>query len=75
MNDLATLISSVIRVRAEDLADSMSMQDVPAWDSLAHMELIAEIENRYGIQLTADEIVTMTRVDRIREILETRGVA
>ncbi len=75
MSDLLGVIASVIRVPAEELGDDTCMQDVAAWDSLAHMELIAEIENRYGVELDADEIVSMTRVGRIREVLETRGVA
>jgi len=51
----------------------MSMVD--GWDSLKHMELIVTIENEFGIpKLEMDEIVEMTSIAKIKEVLQGKGV-
>ena len=51
------------------------MKDLEAWDSLKHMELIVSLENKFGIELSFDEIVAMQTVSEIKQVLRQRGVA
>lgn len=74
MSDLTTIIAQAIRMRPEEISDELAMEAVDSWDSLAHMDLVAGIESTYGIDLTADDIVAMTRVGAIREVLAKKGV-
>lgn len=41
----------------EDTAKGLHYQDIDAWDSVGHMTLIAEIEDRFGIDMEADDII------------------
>ena len=50
------------------------MADTRSWDSLAHMELVLTIEERYHVNLSADEIVTMTSIAGIAAVLRAHGV-
>ncbi len=43
--------------------------DVPAWDSLGVLSLIAALDQRCGIVLSGEEIEKMTRIDDILEVL------
>jgi acyl carrier protein len=47
----------------------------PAWDSLGHMALVAEFEDRFGIELGTDDVVGMTSYASALEILRRHGVA
>lgn len=38
------------------LTDATTAADVPEWDSLRHMLIIAEIEQRCGITFTSEEL-------------------
>lgn len=58
----------------EEVESSLTMQDIDLWDSLKHMELIVSIEEKVGIELTFEEIVTMQSVGEIRRVLEARGI-
>ena len=49
------------------------MKDLDVWDSLKHMELIAELEREFDLQLSFDEIVTMRSVGDIKRVLTKRG--
>jgi acyl carrier protein len=51
------------------LQDHMTFEEVPGWDSIGHMNLVAEIESRFGIALDMDEIVAMDSVKAVRELV------
>jgi acyl carrier protein len=57
------------------LQDSMSFQDVPGWDSVGHMNLIGELESRFGIALEMDEIVALDSVGAVRELIARKKAA
>jgi acyl carrier protein len=69
MNKLTPILCSVFRVRPEDIKDGASMQDIPGWDSLTHMDLIATLEQAFDVQFTGDEIADMRSVQAIRALL------
>lgn len=72
---LRVVLADVLQVAPSLLTDDLAMQDVDAWDSLKHMELIVSLENTFGIQLSFDEIVNMQSVGNIRRVLEVRRKA
>ena len=44
------------------------------WDSVAHMALVAELEDRFGIELETDDLVEMSSYAKSLEILRRYGV-
>lgn len=46
----------------------------PQWDSAGHMALVAEFEDRFGIDLETDDIVEITSYAKSLEILRRHGV-
>lgn len=49
-------------------------QDVPKWDSLQHMALVAAIEQTFDISLSMDEMIEIRSVKDICQILDRHGV-
>lgn len=49
-------------------------QEVEGWDSVAHMTIVAELEEQFGIMLDTDDIIEMSSVERTIEILQKYGV-
>ena len=68
------LIAEILRVSPNDVVDSMGMDDVGTWDSLSHMQLIVTIESDFGVELSAEEIVEMRTIGKIREVLKAKGI-
>lgn len=62
-------MSVVFRIPENSISDEAKMSDIPAWDSLSHMNLIVDIEREYGIQLSGDDIAEMQSIVKIMEIL------
>ncbi len=48
--------------------------DTSAWDSMAHLELVMALEERYGIQLTVREMIELDGLAAIQRVLTRRGV-
>jgi len=51
------------------IADPMSFDDIPGWDSVGHMNLVTELESRFGMSLDMDEIVGLDSVGAARAIV------
>ena len=70
IDDLPEIFRSVLRLPPEfDLLDAMSFPDVPGWDSLGHMNLVAELERRYSVSLDLEEIVSIGSVRDVRRLI------
>lgn len=44
----------------------------PEWDSVAHMQLVAALEDAFGIMLETDDVIAMSDYAAVLEILRTR---
>lgn len=67
------LLSNILQIPESQVTETLAMKDVDSWDSLKHMELIASLEESFGIELTFEEIVTMRSVSEIKRVLKARG--
>jgi acyl carrier protein len=57
------------------IADSMSFDDIPGWDSIGHMNLVTELESRFGISFDMDEIVGLDSVGAVRAVVARKSAA
>ena len=71
---LTGLIAEILRVPKTQIVDTLDMEATSTWDSLSHMQLIAAIEDEFGIELTADEIILMRSVGQIKGMLRDKSV-
>ena len=74
MTGLKELVSRALRLPAGPVSDTLTMADTRSWDSLAHLELVLTIEEKYRVNLSADEIVAMTSISGITAVLRAHGV-
>jgi acyl carrier protein len=71
--ELAAIFADVFKY-AGPLTLDTRRQDVPKWDSLQHMALVAAIEQTFDISLSMDEMIEIRSVKDICEILDRHGV-
>lgn len=72
MDKLYVDLSKILEASLEDLRKNLKMEESEIWDSLKHMELIAMIESNYNVNLTVDEIIKMTSIKEITNVLSER---
>lgn len=72
---LIDLFGRVLMVDATRLKDSSSPETEEKWDSLRGMQLVAEIEEKFAVELSTDEILTMESIGAVRKVLKEKGVS
>ena len=53
----------------EDQLAGLKYQDIEAWDSVGHMQLIAELEDAFDIMMDTDDIIDFSSYEKGKEIL------
>jgi acyl carrier protein len=76
MNDkLRDCFSRSLGIPLERVTDDLAYNSLKAWDSVAHMALVAELETEFDVMFDTDDILGMSTVAKAREILARLGVA
>ncbi|MCI6755689.1 MAG: acyl carrier protein [Lachnospiraceae bacterium] len=55
--------------------DKTTSADIDGWDSLEHINLIAAVEQEFGIHFAMGQIVTMKNVGEMANIIEEKLAA
>ncbi|MBP7597262.1 MAG: acyl carrier protein [Pseudoxanthomonas sp.] len=61
--------SRVLGLQAERITDDLRYATIPEWDSIAHMSVIAALEDAFGIMIDMDDVIDMSSVGKAREII------
>tara|TARA_B100001093_G_C26320395_1_gene797430 strand:+ start:237 stop:476 length:240 start_codon:yes stop_codon:yes gene_type:complete len=67
---LITCFEDALNINRDIVIDSLKYQGIPQWDSIAHMSLVAKIEDQFEIMLETEEILDMSSVLQIKKILK-----
>lgn len=51
------------------VCDSTTSEDIEDWDSLEHINLVAAVEQEFGIKFTMGQVVTMKNVGEMVDII------
>lgn len=54
---------------------SLAYRSIDEWDSVAHMLLVAEIEDTFDVMLESQDVIDMSSFKKAEEILSKYGVA
>lgn len=65
--------SRVLGLQAERITDDLRYATIPEWDSIAHMSVIAALEDAFGIMIDMDDVIDMSSVGKARQILAKHG--
>jgi acyl carrier protein len=49
--------------------NGLKYQDIPAWDSVGHMSLIAVLEDSFDIMMETEDIIDLSSYEKGKEIL------
>ena len=64
----------VLDVKKEDLNEEFTFNNIDNWDSLAHLNLIGELEDAFGIMFETEDIIHFGGYDNGKIILGKYGV-
>ena len=56
------------------LTDDLDPSSISGWDSVAHIAMIESLESHFSIMLTTEEMVQMTSVRKIKDVLKNYNI-
>ena len=66
---------TALEISETQITDELGYNQIPEWDSTAHMLLVSEIEMQFDIMLETDDIIDMSSVKKAKEILTKYDVS
>lgn len=74
MNDedvskLIEVFSDSLGVDISLISDGLTYNSIPEWDSIAHMALVAAIEEAFDIMIDTEDVIDMSSFVKAKEIV------
>ncbi|WP_097071861.1 acyl carrier protein [Ureibacillus xyleni] len=66
---LRTIFAESLGIDESQVTDDLTYNAIPEWDSIAHMALIAEIDDQFDTMLDTDDVLEMSTFAKAKEIL------
>lgn len=71
---LKQVILNELELPAFDLADTTTAGQVPGWDSLSHVSILAAVEKEYGIRLRGLEVIRLKTVGDLQALVDRKTI-
>jgi len=69
------IIAKILEVNIDEVEIDTAIGDLPEWDSLHHLQIIATLEEEFGIKYAAEDLAELEDVsDLINLTEETVGI-
>lgn len=72
LSKLQAIFADVFRVAPEEVTRETEFGELPAWDSMGHMDLMVALETEFGVEITAETISQLTSVAAIMEHIQAK---
>lgn len=62
---LFQIIAKIIEINVNSLESEMEINDIEGWDSMAHLQIIGEIEELFNVTIPIEEYFDMKTINDI----------
>jgi acyl carrier protein len=69
---IRTMASDLFGVPVEQITAASSPQTLENWDSIQHLNLVLAVEEKFGVQLSPEEIEEMKSVGETAKLVESK---
>ena len=74
VDKLKSVFISALRIPSGVDVVNLEYRGIPQWDSMAHVGLIADLENAFEVMLKTDEVLALSSFAKAKEILRSHGI-
>ncbi len=72
---LKKVFIEVLDIRPETDWDNLKYRGIEQWDSVAHMQLVGEIEETFDVMLETNDVLAMSSFNEAVKILQRLGAS
>jgi len=70
-----SIVATTLKVPPDKITRETSDKDLPAWDSLAHVNLMMSLEQTFDLYLEVEDFPKLISISAILEYLREQGSA
>jgi acyl carrier protein len=70
--ELKATILAAINLDDWDIDDSTMASQVPGWDSLSHVTVIAAVEERFGVHFGMRDVFALKKVGDLQRLIDSK---
>jgi acyl carrier protein len=71
INQIIEIVSKIIKVDKELIDEKSSMKNLLKWDSLAHLNIMMEIEKRFKKKISTSKMGDLDTIKKIYDFLKS----
>lgn len=68
--EIVKIIAGILEVYVYDIEMDTAVGDLPEWDSMHHLQIIAELEKVYNIKFNASDLAELEDVSDLISLVE-----
>ena len=69
IDELIELIAEIIDVPKEEIDEKTGPESKPEWDSLAHLCIVAAVEEKYKIKIEMNQIILIRNIKDLANLI------
>ena len=70
LDQIRTIASDIFGVSADKITGASTPETIETWDSIQHLNLVLALEERFGLQLSPEEIEQMKSMGELIKVVE-----
>ncbi|MGH9988562.1 MAG: acyl carrier protein [Nitrososphaeraceae archaeon] len=74
-NSLLKIIANVMEVQVTEINDESGPETIENWDSFRGLILFEELETKFSVKFTLNELLNIKKIKDIKGILSIRGAS
>ena len=71
---LKEVISRCLKIDKSEINENTSVDTVPLWDSLKHLELVLTLEGEFNVSFSPDQTIEILSYPLIKIVLSEHGI-
>ena len=71
-HELKTVILGVLRLDDWEIVDTTTVDKVPGWDSLSHINVVLAVEKRFGVRFKGAEVLRLKNVGDLQRLVDSK---
>lgn len=75
MSGLLNIVASVMELQVTEINDESGPETIENWDSFRGLILFEELETKFSVKFTLNELLIIKKIKDIKGILSVRGVS
>lgn len=72
LNKLQEIIASILQLDVDSVTQDTSPENTSAWDSFAHIAILTEVEEEFGLKFDFEEMFEINSVETLNDMLKNK---